>query len=70
MPNKASERKKQFKAALALAGLKQKDWLEQQGVSDTHLNAVFKGERDSNRLDQAIDALIQKYIPQKRKSAA
>lgn len=66
----ANQRRKQFKAAVALAGTTVKEWAESKGVTVSHLNQVLRKRRESPRLDGEIDALIEKYVPQKRKNAA
>lgn len=39
-----------------------KEWTEREDVTETHLYAVLKGERDSNRLVAKIDAFIAKHL--------
>jgi hypothetical protein len=57
-----TKRKRQFMAALALAGITKLEWRIAQGVSDHHLNEVLSGERTGGQeLNAAIDALIETY---------
>lgn len=53
-------RKARFRAALALAGLTQKEWAEREGVTASHLSRVLAGERDSGTLNNKIDAFTRK----------
>lgn len=39
-----------------------REWAEQTGVTETHLYAVLKGERQSLKLDSKIDALIARQL--------
>lgn len=64
-----TERKKQFKAALVMAGKTAKGWAKEQGVTDAHLNQVVIRARTSERLNAAIDALIAKFNPRKSRAA-
>jgi hypothetical protein len=59
---KAPGRKERFKAALALAGMKAQDWCEQNDVTPQHLTRVLTAERESNRLNEAVDAFIAKHL--------
>lgn len=80
MNREVIERKKRFKAALALAGMTQKEWAAQQGekqedgkprgVTKTHLNEVLNRNRDSEPLNAAIDAFIEKIERRARAKAA
>ena len=65
-----TSRKSAFRAALALAGLNQREWAEQEGVTAGHLSLVLKGERESQRLTDRIDLFIAKHLPQSAKIAA
>jgi putative heme iron utilization protein len=57
-------RKARFKAALALAGMSQKEFLEQlpedDRVTRQHFNAVLNSDRESGKLTSIIDAFIEK----------
>lgn len=54
-------RKARFKAALALAGMKQVDFLEENGgITRQHLNAVLSKKRQSEALTEKVDAFIAK----------
>lgn len=55
-------RKKEFKAARALAGVTARQWAKSRNVSFHHLNEVLEGRRESPRLDAELDAFIQKYL--------
>lgn len=52
-------RRKAFKKALIEAGLTKKEWAEQQGVTDRHLNFVLNGSRVSDRLLTEVDRFIE-----------
>jgi predicted transcriptional regulator len=52
------ERRARFKSALALARMTAKQWAEENGVTETHLYAVLKGDRESAKLLAKIDACI------------
>lgn len=52
-----------FKAALALEGQTVKAFAERQAVTPTHLRAVLRGERESDRLMGAMLALVAKHFP-------
>jgi hypothetical protein len=69
MTNTNIIRKKQFKAALALAGMTAKEWAAVQGVTTKHVDEVVLGKRTSERLNTEIDAFIARPKAP-RKSAA
>lgn len=52
------DRKRKFKAALALEGLTQQQWAEREGVTRQHLNATLNDETESKPLTEKIDAFI------------
>lgn len=56
-------RKRQFKAALALAGMTVMDFARVQGISQWHVYKVLSG-RESGRLETEIEAFIAKWVPQ------
>lgn len=56
------ERRRRFRAALALSGRTAKDFAAELGVSENHLYLVMKGQRESRRIDTAVDALIAAVI--------
>lgn len=58
MPRLRPDRKKRFKAALALSGMKMQDWAGQAEVTPQHLNATLNEQRESNRLIEKVDAFI------------
>jgi hypothetical protein len=75
MTNTNTLRKKQFKAALALADTTMKAWAHaygERGISVKHLDEVLKGERKpSDALDNAIsDFIARPRAPRPRKAAA
>lgn len=57
-------KRKEFRAALALAGLTLTKWAERQDVTPEHVWQVLSGNRESNRLMQEVDALISEYLPE------
>jgi hypothetical protein len=52
------DRKRKFKAALALIGLTQQQWAEKEGITRQHLNATLNDESVSKPLTEKIDAFI------------
>lgn len=52
------DRKRKFKAALALAGLTAQQWAEKEGVTRQHLNSTLNDESESKPLTEKIDAFI------------
>ena len=59
---RSDDTRKRFRAALALAGLTQEQWAEQEGVTPSHLSRVLAGERDSQRLMDRLSAFTRKYV--------
>lgn len=59
---KGPGRKERFKAALALAGMKATDWCEANDVTPQHLARVLGEERESNRLNDLVDAFIAQHL--------
>ena len=57
-----TNRKARFRAALALARMTAREWTEKEKVTETHLYAVLKGERQSMKLTAKIDAFVAKYL--------
>lgn len=58
-----NERHARFKYALARAPrMTAKQWAAQNGVTETHLYFVLKGERESASLLEKIDQFIQKRL--------
>lgn len=55
-------RKARFRAALALARMTARQWTERESVTETHLYAVLKGDRESNKLITKVDAFIAQYL--------
>jgi len=58
-PNR--DRKARFRAALALADMTREEFAAQLEVSSTHVFLVLTHARESERVNAAIDALIEKY---------
>lgn len=52
------DRKRKFKAALALTGLTAQQWAEKEGITRQHLNATLNDENESKPLTEKIDAFI------------
>jgi transcriptional regulator with XRE-family HTH domain len=64
MPTADLTRKDRFRNALRRAGLSQREWREQVGVSKPHLWQVLTGNRQpSPRIAQAIDDFIAQHDP-------
>lgn len=55
-------RNRQFRAALALAGITQQEWAAQQGLTPGHVSRVLSGERESSRLMDKIDDFIVLHL--------
>lgn len=51
-------RKARFQSALIRAGMTQKSWAKEQGMSREHLNTVLNGKFDSENVNAKIDAFI------------
>ena len=60
------DRKARFKAALALAGLSQKEYAENWGVTSNYVAMVIRGDRESADWLEQIDS----YIAEQEKKAA
>ena len=56
MPKVKANRKQLFRAALALAGLTARDWAEREGISESYLSFVLNGKRESDALNEKINA--------------
>jgi hypothetical protein len=69
MTNSNTLRKRQFKAALAIADVTLKEWAASENVTPMHLNEVLLGNRTSERLNTAIDAFIAKPRAPKKSAA-
>ena len=52
------DRKRKFKAALALAGLTAQQWAEKERITRQHLNATLNNESESKPLTEKIDGFI------------
>jgi hypothetical protein len=58
----AERRRKQFRAALALAGKTQADFAVEHGVKPGHLSMVLSAQRDSARLMAFVESFIAKHL--------
>jgi hypothetical protein len=58
MSQPTPDRKRKFRIALALLDMTAKDWAAQNGCKGSHLSQVLSGDRESRRLEDAIDAFI------------
>lgn len=63
-PTALAKKRKQLRAALALAGLTQEQFARKQDVTPEHLSYVMNGHRESERLMQEVDAFVAKYLPE------
>lgn len=70
MPNETETRNREFRAALALAGMTGQQYAERVGVSWGHLWGVVRGERESKVLETEIDKFIDKHLISKYATAA
>lgn len=61
--NSRPDRKRAFKAAIAHADKTIGEFCADQGVTRTHLHYVLTGERDSVKLNAAIDLFIAEHMP-------
>lgn len=64
------ERRKRFRAALALAGKDAQDFAEEADVTASHLSLVLHGKRESAILLQKVDAFIAKHLPEPASAVA
>lgn len=51
-------RRRVFRSALALSGTTAVTFARNLGVSANHLSCVLRGERESRRISEAVDAFI------------
>lgn len=58
MPRTAPTRKERFAAACRRAGTTQREWAAGRDVTYTHLYLVLRGDRQSDRLNDQVDAFI------------
>lgn len=69
-----ADRRKQFRAALALSGLTAAEWARSEGeVSPEHLSYVLNGRRVSGALNERIDAFVARTLggfPRRRPARA
>lgn len=62
MPTPVETRNRQFRAALALAGMTGEQFAAKRGISFGHLWQVVRGNRTSPALEAEIDAFIKKHL--------
>lgn len=58
------ERRKRFRAALALAGIDAQDFAVQADVTPAHLSQVLHGKRESQTLTEKVDRFTEKHLGQ------
>lgn len=61
MPKAKSNRKRLFRAALALADLTAEEWCYERGIRSPVLSAFLAGTRDNPELEQKVEAFIAKH---------
>jgi len=61
MPKAKNNRKRLFKAALALADLTAQAWCFKEGVRHSTLSALLNGMLVNAPLEQKVDAFIEKH---------
>jgi hypothetical protein len=61
MPKAKNNRKRLFRAALALADMTAEEWCFKEGVRHPVLSMVLKGTRENAALDEKITAFIEKH---------
>lgn len=61
MPKAKNNRKRLFKAALALADLTAQAWCYKEGIRHSALSAVLNGMLDNDALERKVDAFIEKH---------
>jgi hypothetical protein len=66
----ARQRKRLFRAALALDGLTFTKWCEMRGITLPHLSGVLAGKRESARLLAAVDEYTDARLAAHADSAA
>lgn len=62
-PTEATRRQARLAAALKMAGMTQTALAAKLGVSREHLRLVVKGERQSQRLLEAVEQFVAKHTP-------
>lgn len=62
MPNEITDRKRLFKAALAVAEMTAEQFAEAEGVTSGHLSNVLNGKRESGSLTEKVDVFIAKHM--------
>lgn len=62
MPIRKDLRKSQFKAALALARITQREWATALDRTPEHVSMVLNGRRESQWMLDQIDAFIGKHL--------
>ena len=62
MPKAERERKaREFRAALALAGISMTTWAGREGVTAAHVSMTLAGKRDSMTLWGKVEAFTRKH---------
>lgn len=54
-------RRREFRAALALAGSTVAAFARELGVSHNHINSVLRGERTSKRITDAVELFVRRH---------
>lgn len=57
-----AQRRKEFRAALALAELTQTAWAASHEITPEHVSLVLSGKRESKRLIEKVDAFIAEHL--------
>jgi hypothetical protein len=61
MPNAIERRRTRFLRALAATGQSQSAWARANGLTKGHLSLVLNGKRDSDTLNEKINAFIREH---------
>lgn len=62
MPTQPTDRKRLFRAALAVAEMTAEQFAEGEGVTSGHLSNVLNGKRESGSLTDKVDAFVAKHM--------
>lgn len=57
------DRQRAFRVACAVAGIAVRDFARALDVHPNHLYLVLRGSRESRRVDDAVDAFIERHLP-------
>lgn len=63
MPRKQTRKARELKSAVYRAGLTMESFAKDLGVTSQHVRLVCSGKRQSPRVEEAINALIAKHLP-------